>query len=179
MEFDNTIGYNEIITFISCIGVIVSVILAVVQWRRNSKLKRADYINDLIEKIRSDDDIRSVIYMIDYSGDNYIWYNEDFHKSGELERKVDKTLSYFSYICYLKYKKIISNDEFKFFKYEIERILKNSQVKEYFYNLYHFSEKFSVPLTFNYLFEYGVKMNIYEEEFYNKESKKYPKYLNF
>ena len=44
------------------------------------------------------------------------WYSESFHQSGELELKVDKTLSYFSYICYLKRQKIITDKEFDFFK---------------------------------------------------------------
>lgn len=44
-----------------------------------------------------------------------------------------------------------------FLNYEVERILMNQQVQDYFYNLYHFSKKFKTPLTFKYLFEYGKK----------------------
>ena len=37
---------------------------------------------------------------------------------------------------------IITDKEFDFFKYEVERILMNQQVQDYFYNLYYFSKKF-------------------------------------
>ena len=87
-----------------------------------------------------------------------------------MELKVDKTLSYFSYICYLKRQKIISNKEFDFFKYEVERILMNQQVQDYFYNLFHFSNKFGTPFTFKYLFEYGKKRKMFENNFYDKNA---------
>lgn len=100
-----------------------------------------------------------------------------------MELKMDKTLSYFSYICYLRKQKIISNKEYKFFKYEIERILLNSDIQDYFYNLYHFSKKFKVPFTFQFLFEYGKTHKFFDKEFFNptayKTSLKYHKYLNF
>ena len=74
-------------------------------------VKRSGYINDLIEKIRTDEYIKDVVYMFDY---NKKWYSESFQQSGELELKVDKTLSYFSYICNLKRQKIITDKEFDF-----------------------------------------------------------------
>lgn len=179
MIFNNELGWSEIISFLSFVVVLIGAVFTIYQWRKSSTLKRADYINDLTEKIRTDSDIRDIIYLIDYGDPRNPWYNSDFHNSGELERKVDKTLSYFSYICYLKRKKIISDDEFMFFRYEVERILINRQVKEYFFNLYHFANKFGNPFTFEYLFEYGKDMKIYEDEFYNKNSKNYHHYLNF
>ena len=104
--------------------------------------------------------------MFDYDED---WYSEEFHLSGDLERKVDKTLSYFSYICYLKSRGIITKKELYFFQYELERILRNQQVQDYFYNLYHFSNKNGVPMTFKYLFEYGEKEKLFSKEMYDKE----------
>lgn len=165
---------------ISVILVIIGGIFGCYQWRKSVLLKRADYINALIEKIRTDNDIKDVVYMLDY-GEN--WYTEKFHGSGKKEIKVDKTLSYFSYICYLKKQRIISNREFTFFKYEIERILMNVQVKDYFYNLYHFSNKYDTPFTFYYLFEYGEKRKMFEKDFYNnnayKINERYHHNLNF
>ena len=40
------------------------------QWRKNILLRRAEYINELTEKIRTDKYIKDVIYMFDY---NYKW----------------------------------------------------------------------------------------------------------
>lgn len=176
----NEINISDITSIISIIMVMIGGIFGYYQWRKNILLRRAGYINELTEKIRTDKYIKDVVYMFDY---DYKWYSEKFHGSGKLELKVDKTLSYFSYICYLKVQKIISDKEFNFFKYEIERILMNEQLQDYFYNLYHFSNKNNTPMTFLYLFEYGEKMGIFDEAFYDKNayqySFKYHQYINF
>lgn len=173
MTFTNEISISDIL-------VILGGIFGYFQWRKNVRLKRAGYINELIEKIRTDNYIKDVIYMFDY---NKEWYSEQFHGSGELELKVDKTLSYFSYICYLKKQRIISDVEFDFFKYEVERILMNQQVQDYFYNLHHFSKRFDTPFTFKYLFEYGKKEKMFDDNFYDKKAyendEKYHHNLNF
>ena len=93
--------------------------------------------------------------MFDYDED---WYSKKFHLSGDLERKVDKTLSYFSYICYLKDRGIITKKELCFFQYQLERILKNQQVQDYLYNLYHFSNKKGVPMSTGKKKNYLVKI---------------------
>ena len=128
MTFANEITISDVTSTVSIILVILGGIFGYYQWRKSVLLKRAGYINDLIEKIRTDEYIKDVVYMFDY---NKKWYYESFHQSGELELKVDKTLSYFSYICYLKRQKIITDKEFDFFKYEVERILMNQQLKRH------------------------------------------------
>lgn len=148
---------------ISQVSAIIGGLFVFYQWQHNNRLKKADYINELTEKIRTDEMIKETIYMFDYDED---WYSEEFHLSGDLERKVDKTLSYFSYICYLKSRGVITKKELYFFQYELERILRNQQVQDYFYNLYHFSNKNGVPMTFKYLFEYGEKEKLFSKEMY-------------
>lgn len=180
MIFANEISISDITSTISVVLVIIGGVFGYYQWRRNVLLKRAGYINELTEKIRSDNYIKDVIYMLDYGKE---WYSPKFHGCGELELKVDKTLSYFSYICYLERHKIITNKEFDFFKYEIERILLNEEVRDYFYNLYHFSNKFNTPFTFKYLFEYGEKQGLFDSAFFDKnaykKSERYHHNLNF
>lgn len=180
MNADFTFYIADIIESISLVLIIVGGIFAYYQWRKSVNLKRADYINELTEKIRTDESIKETIYIFDY---DIPWYSKDFHGSMETELKVDKTLSYFSYICYLKKQKIISKKEFKFFEYEIKRTLINNQVQDYLYNLYHFANKFNVPLTFEFLFEYGKKTKCFDTDFYDANTCemtcKYHKYLNF
>ena len=154
-------------------------VFAFFQWWRSSYIKRAEYINELTEKIRSDNDIREIVYLIEYGNED--WYTEKFHGSPELEKNVDKTLSYFSYICYLKSMRIISARELSFFEYKITRILKDDNIQRYLFNLHHFSEKNDVPMSFNYLLKYGKSHKLLSKEFYKKDSKEYQeyKYLNF
>lgn len=176
LKFVNEFSLSDIISFISMILVVIGGWFGYHQWKKSVKIKRAEYLNELTEKIRTDDDISEMIYILDYDQE---WYIESFHQSGELERKMDKTLSYFSYICYLFENNLIEKSEFNFFKYEIDRILMNPSTINYFYNLYHFSKKCNAPITFKFLFEYGEKEKIYNEEFYNPYSAYYPHYLNF
>lgn len=180
MVFENTYKLSDILSIISIILVIIGGIFAYYQWRRNVSLKRASYINELTEKIRSDPDIKDVVYLFDYDPN---WYSAQFHGNSALELKVDKTLSYFSYICYLKKQRIISKKEFRFFQYEVERILMNSGIQDYFYNLYHFAAKFKIPFTFVYLLDYGKEHNLFEDDFFEnqayKTNQQFHHYLNF
>lgn len=179
MVFENTYKLSDILSAISILLVIFGGIFAYYQWRKNVLIKRASYINELTEKIRSDSDIKDAIYLFDYDSN---WYTEQFHGS-ESEIKIDKTLSYFSYICYLNERRLVSKKEFKFFQYEVERILMNIGVQDYFYNLYHFSKKFSVPFTFVYLLDYGKKRGLLNKDFFDNKAYQvnhmYHHYLNF
>ena len=180
MVFENTYKLSDILSIISVILVIIGGIFTYYQWRRNVSLKRASYINELTEKIRSDSDIKDVVYLFDY---NPKWYQEQFHGNDILQLKVDKTLSYFSYICYLKKQRIISKKEFKFFQYEVERILMNPGIQDYFFNLYHFAAKFKISFTFVYLLDYGKEHNLLSDDFFDSKAYKtnhqFHHYLNF
>ena len=176
MTFNNEYDLGDIISIVSIVLAIIGAAFGFYQWKKSIRIKRAEYIEKLTEKIRTDNDIKEMVYTLDYG---HLWYTSAFHNSGELERKMDKTLSYFSYICYLYKSRLISKKEFAIFKYEIERILTNDQVNKYFYNLYHFAKKFKTPMTFSFLFEYGEKHNKFEKDFYDKNSPKYKKSIKW
>ena len=180
MKLNLEVSIGDIVSAVSLTLAIIGGIFAYYQWKKNTLLKRAEYINELTEKIRTDKDISETVYILDYGKP---WYSREFHGSGENERKMDKTLSYFSYICYLKKQKIITKKEFTFFKYEAIRILQSLQIQDYFYNLYHFANKFGTPLTFKYLFEYGKENKMFDDAFYSKDShlssEKYHYNLNY
>ena len=72
-----------ILNIISLIVVIIGGIFAFVQWKKSLMLKKAEYIKELIDKIRSDPEIREVIYTFDYV---VPWYGRKFHGS-ETEKK--------------------------------------------------------------------------------------------
>ena len=132
-----------------------------------SSIKKASYINELLEKMRFGPDIKEVMYLFDYNDD---WYNMGFHDNKTLEPKVDKALSYLSYICYLRKQRIISKREFCFFEYQINRTLMNSQTQDYLYNLYHFAQRSKASISFSPLIVYGKKAKIITDDFYDKTS---------
>lgn len=112
----------------------VGVVISVREYVRSNKLKRSSYIEPLIDKMKSEE-ISEVVYRLQYGKFDY---SKDFHGSGEMERKVDKTLQYFSYLCYLRKHKIISEEEFSFFEFEISQSLRDNKLIDYLYNLFHF-----------------------------------------
>lgn len=149
LNFNPEITVSDIMSILSFVPIIIGGIFALVKWNKDIKLKRAEYMQSLIDKIENDNS--SGFYIIEY---NYEWYNAMFHCNRELEQKIDYTLSYFNYICYLKFRKIITKNEFNFFEYKIKRIIQNPSIQNYFYNLYHFSSHANVPMIFPNLFEY-------------------------
>lgn len=182
MGFDfSKIDVSDIVAVLTFLSIVIGGIFAYRKWSTGLRIKRAEYINALIEKIRFEKQLSDFIYMIDYGE---IWYTSDFHNSGELEAKVDYSLSYFSYICYLKSQKIIKKKEFNFLKYDVDRILMNPQVIDYFYNLYHFSSKFKTPMSFNYLFNYARMNGFLGSDFDDNKAwtlpgSRYHHFLNF
>jgi hypothetical protein len=177
----NHLTFDNLLNLLSIIPIIIGGIFALIQWNSQNKIKRGEFLNQIISKIRFDKKMAKTRYLIDY---NYSWYNENFHNnnSSDIEFSVDKLLSYFDYICYLKKIKQITEKEFLIIQYDIIRIFNSPCVQRYLWNLYHFSEKNNSYCSFKHLIDYGISSNkIDNNEFKNKNNKKYInyKYLNF
>lgn len=169
---------DNVLSMVSIILVIIGGIFAYRQWKSANTTRRAELINQILEKLRFDKEFSDTLYLIDYK---YGWYNENFHnhKHG-LEYQVDKLMSYFSYICYLQKERKIRYKEFCILKYEINRACSSPDVQCYLWNLYHFSQRQRTPCSFQYLIDYGLKQKLIDrEEFINSKSIYYTKTLNF
>lgn len=145
------------------------------QLNESIKMKKADYLHDIIDKMMFDSDIVSFINMVDYS--DKIWYNEEFHKEHTTERLADKTFTYLSYVLYLKKEGIICDKEFHFAEYILKRTLINHQVHCYLYNLYHFDKP---NFMYQNLIDYARKKKWLNSNFYDKkagEKGAFPVYL--
>ena len=178
---------TEILTALGAVGGFVTEFFAVCQYRRDSRMKKADLFNTMVERLRSEPDIRKWILVFDYGKP---WYNEDFHKYYQQQVEVDKTLQTLSYFCYLKQSSLISEKEFSMIKYELWRTLGNRDVQAYLFNVYHFSSRFferkhrgrkkdTRDFPFNYLLAFGVSKGLIDEEFFDKNSNRYGKNLNY
>lgn len=148
---------SDYLFLVSLLVAILGTLLAFFEWRRKNSLKRVEFLNKLIVDFRTDKEINDAVYVIEYKRD---WYNNEFHGS-DLERKIDKYLSFLSYICYLKSKKHISNSEFKFFEYKVNRAINSSDVKSYLSFLGGFSSLNHSNCSFCYLIDY-LLINEYE-----------------
>ena len=174
----NNWSVDNVLSALSVILAIVGGFFAYRQWTAANKIKRGEFIDQIIKKLRFDKNIAKTMYMIDYDHD---WYNESFHDTGsKVEGEVDKLFSYLSYICYLYDLKNISRKEFEILRYEINRVCSSHDAQSYLWILYHFSRAQKSKCSFQYLINYGIKNRIINKRlFYRKDVTIYPKYLNF
>ena len=169
---------SAIADVITATGIIGGGIFAFIQWNNASKIKKAEFLKQIIFDTRFKEDYVKAMRVIDYDGN---WYDDKFHNGNDnTEYLIDKYLSCLNYICYLKNEKVLSDNEFIALKYTIDRTCQNPQIKSYLWNLYHFCEKLKTKCSFQYLIDYGIKTKkIDRNEFENKENKIYKKHLNF
>ena len=181
---------SQISTFLTALVALGGFVALLIEYRRSNSIKRADYIDKLIERFRGDTDIRDIMYLFQYGG---FIYDEDFHDGdNDIERKVDKALMYLSYVCYLKSKRIITKREFSFFEAEVLQALSNPGVIDYLFNLYHFETRKGMltskgrnnhgRFTFSHLLRYAREKNLIDKSFFYPESVElglYHHFLNF
>lgn len=176
---------SAICAIVGTAAALISAIIALSQYSKKNRLERSQYLSEILETLGSDPDISEIVYILEYDDS---WYTYSFHNGNiEYERKMDKTIVYLSYICYLYSSHLISKNEFSLLKYYVHHSLSNSSLRYYLYNLYHFScrilgkcsKQMNTDCTFKYLLEYGVKNNFIDDDFFNINSKQYPAYLNF
>jgi len=156
LTFDNWLSLLSVL-FISIGGC-----FALYQWRSSIKTKRAEFINQILEKLRFDRELADTMYIVDYDQN---WYSREFHGSNELEGAIDKLFSYLDYICYLKDTKNITKTEFNIFRYEIHRVCISISTQSYLWNLYHFSKKNKSACSFQYLINYGINSKLFPKDF--------------
>lgn len=163
---------------------VVASVFALLEFRRTNRLKAASHLKEVIVRLRSDREASRFIQAVDYGE---FKYDRSFANS-ELERQVDSTLESLSYLCYLRKKGIIGEDEFGFAEYEITRLLMDKEVQKYLFNFYHFSNKAlakkesaeeSVSGPFQYLLAYAKEKGFIDKEFFDKDNNKYEKILPF
>jgi hypothetical protein len=165
------------LTAFSLLLAAVGLFLTLRQLESNIKIRKAEFINQINDKIRLDKEFAEILYKIEYGDD---WYTKDFHKDIDIQFKFDKIFSYLDYICYLKSMKNITENEFKVFKYRINRVCISSSTKEYLWNLFQFAKKNNSSCSFQCLLDYGIKAKLITKNI-KTNNNLYPnkKYLNF
>ena len=154
--------------------VVIGVVLGLIQWNRQLRHEAAVFLKGLLDELRSEE-VVSFLYDIDYDKK---WYGGKFHE-GKKENKVDRALSFLSFVCYLRSERLLGDAEFAFFDYELARVLGNRQVIDYLYNLHHFSARQDRKSPFEQLINYGVNVGLVEKNvFSDPTSYKRVKYLH-
>lgn len=165
-------GLSEWLSLASILLIAIGGLFAYIQWVHANKIRRTEFLNQIIEKIRFDEKLSLMLYSIEYGK---FKYDSSFH-DGKDEDKMDALMSYLNYVCYLIQEKIIDENEFSILEYELARVCGNKHIERYLWNIYHFSIKNGNGFSFKNLLEYGIAKKIIDESFMSSTSKKYLKY---
>ena len=173
-----------IIQGITCLGMIVGGIFALVQWHTTNKCKRNDILKPLVDNVRSNGQIAEIMSKIDwqdgfeYDGSFILTDGTDSPAARDkLFRDIDETLAVFNYICYLRHCRSLREAEMQFFNYEIRRLFSNPHICNYLYSLHHWSQDQGVTMSFHYIVEYGFKQGYIDAGFFRPDSPHYECFL--
>ena len=93
---------ENILAIVTIIIMVIGGVFALFQWNSSIKIRRAEFLNEIMNKIIFDNDMETIFYQIDkFQNQKGKWFNENFNDS-EFECKVDRFLTYINYIIYLK-----------------------------------------------------------------------------
>ena len=143
---------DAILKAIGLLFVAVGGVYSLVQLSIVSKSKRTETLNKLTEKYLEDEDIQKAVLIVSY--DETVWYSLDLYKpfiSSDDESIIDKMLTFFSYICYLKHTRRITNKEFSFFQYDMASVCEKSQTQLYLWDLHKIANMTNSAFTYRYL----------------------------
>ena len=179
---------TNVIALISVIVGMSGFFFGIRQYRKGIKIKKAEFLDNNLRRMRENKVITQVIYELQY---HLFQYTEEFHKDHKKESMVDETLQFLSYICYLKHARILTEEEFSFFELDIHQALLNFPLRDYLYNLYHREfeqykckndEEGQRRFTYRYLLKYGRGHKLIGDSFYDPNAWKewgYHHFLNW
>ena len=76
-------------------GMLVSSII-MFQRKKQGRLNRAIFVDELMEKMRKDQEIQEFMYKIQK---NEEWFHRDFYKDEEMVKRVQNVLEFLNYLC--------------------------------------------------------------------------------
>jgi len=171
--------YADVIAlFVTVIGGGLGGSFVLFQWRKQIRVRRTEFVYQIMQDLRKDDEITKTQYMIEYG--EFV-YKDHFDDNTDLETKIDRFLSVLNYICYLMKSRAIGKQDFGIFKYEITWVLKNKHVQAYLWNLHHWSKSNQSPCSFQFLIDYGLREKLFPANFSSTECSDFAnrKHLDF
>ncbi|MDR0958698.1 MAG: hypothetical protein LBM16_05750 [Clostridiales bacterium] len=108
---------SVILTVISLVSIAVGGLFALLQYKTNSRLKRAEHLGAILKDIRENSQSFDAMYLIEREeyksilSDYQEWFTKDFFGGSETERIIDKLLYDLSYITYMLNAKLLTSEE--------------------------------------------------------------------
>lgn len=175
-------GYENLIVNILTLGLaFFGGLFALYQWHKSLVLKRTEIVRSMINSVRENKTIATIMDIIDWNEGFY--YDGKFKicspirntlqnlSNDDLFKMIDETLSVFSYICYLESVHVLVNIDMHFFEYEIRRLADNKHIRNYLYSLYHWSQSLGVNMSFSHLVKYCLAKGYLDKSFLQYDAK--------
>ena len=145
-SFASEISVNDIATIFLLLVAIATFLMNYFESRKKNHTERMLFVKDLLEPFRTEPDISSAFYKIEY---HQFHYNFDTFHDSALEKEIDKLLSHCNLVCSFYKNRIITEKEFNQFRYYMVRIAGNSGIKDYFEFLDGWSKRAEVKSNFD------------------------------
>lgn len=137
---------------------VVAAVFALRQWRESCAVSRAEHLREMLDDFNDEIVSSGFRTLIDRQDEtNIVFYNGGNKFADGYESVVDRMLWVFSRICYEHDKRIISDEEFAFFEYQIRRTLQNKQIQQYLKDLVRIADVENVCFPFSPLLNQGRK----------------------
>lgn len=117
---------DSLTDWIQLIFSLIGGLYALYLFQRSIRDKRNQYVQEVLNGIYNDLEVRKVLYSVDTGTET-----DEIRFGGQLEKEADKTIRYFDYVGYLIKQGNIRRTDIEPFEYEINRILHNPIVLEY------------------------------------------------
>ena len=158
-QFDvGAVNFGSIAGWVTLLTGFIGGIWAIVQWRRDAQIRRADFVERLIASIRATDVMEFFTNRIEREGADY--YKGDFDFDAGCENIADKLLFILSYACYLKRRNLISDTDFAFFAYMLDRTLRHQCTIAYLTDYYADENLSKVVRPYDDLIHVGRDMGV-------------------
>lgn len=143
---------ETILLTVSLIFAVVGGAYSIIQLASAVRSKRMETLCSISEKYLSDEDIQEAMQIVSY--DQTMWYSLNPKKpfiKDDLEMKIDKMLTFYSYICYLLHTKNLTYKEYSFFQYDIASVCEKAQTQLYLWDLWKIAKLAHSPHCYRYL----------------------------
>ena len=145
---------------------VIGFVVALRQWRKTCAVTRAEHLREMLANFNDEfvsSTFRDLIDREENDEKPACFYesgpdNMPMFTTKENERKIDALLLTFSSICHELEMQTITDDEFRFFSYQIHRTLEHPQIMKYLTDLVAFTGERNKQFPFLPLIREGVKV---------------------
>ena len=122
------------------IGAVIAFIFTCQRWKRGQIIRKSEFLAELMAKFASPEISTSFYEYIErgsktfYRGANPDNQEPEFISTAD-ERAIDKLLGFMSYVCYLYENKLIDDNEFSLFAYQLNAVIVNTDIRQYMKDL--------------------------------------------